>query len=197
MIKQNELAKAMSYKSYRELLDKLMAQNKTTGDNQSEDYLEYAKMNLQRMRRLEKTTVLTERLKKAIENLKTPLELIALTEGWCGDAAQNIPVFHAMTKLYPTKLKLHLLLRDENLEIMDRYLTDGGRAIPKLIINHAETQEELSVWGPRPQACQQIMLHLKTQGADLKTKAEAIHGWYAKDKTQSMQAEIASVFEKL
>ena len=197
MIKQNELAKAMSYESYRMLLDKLMTENKTTGDNQSEDYLQYAKVNLQRMHRLEKTTVLTERLKKAIENLKAPLELIALTEGWCGDAAQNIPVFHSMTQAYPTKLKLHLLLRDENLEVMDRYLTNGGRAIPKLIMNHAETQEELAVWGPRPEACQQIMLQLKAQGADLKTKAEAIHGWYAKDKTQSLQAEIASLFENL
>jgi hypothetical protein len=197
MITQNELTKKMNYNTYRQILDELMTQGKTTGDNQSEDYLNYAKMNLQRMNRLEKTTVITNELKEAILALPFAIELIVLTEGWCGDAAQNIPVFAAMENLFPDKIKLTLLLRDENLDIMDRYLTNGGRAIPKVIAQNALTHEEFSVWGPRPEACQNIMLELKEKGADLKEKAEAIHGWYAKDKTQSLQNEWVMLIKNI
>jgi hypothetical protein len=189
MITPSELAKAMNYKTYRQMLDTLMAQGKTTGEDQSEDYIHYAKLNLQRMQRLEKTVVLTEELKNSILQLPFPIELITLTEGWCGDAAQNIPVLHFMEQQFPDKIKLTLLLRDENLTIMDQYLTNGGRAIPKVIIQNSITHQELAVWGPRPNACQQIMLELKARNAGLKEKAEAIHGWYAKDKTQSLQKE--------
>lgn len=197
MIKQEELVRPMNYSAYRLLLDTLMADNKTTGNDQSEEHVAYAKINLQRMQRLEKTTVINDRLKAAINTLKQPLHLLALTEGWCGDAAQNLPVFRVMEQLAPDKIKLEVVLRDENLDIMDQYLTNGGRAIPKVIGRFLNTPEVLFAWGPRPVAAQQIMLEMKAKGAGIKEKGEAIHTWYAKDKTQSLQNEIADLLEKL
>ncbi len=197
MKEQTNLVRVMNYTQYRQLLDDLMLQNKTTGHDQSEDFIHYAKMNLQRMNRLEKTVVLNEALKAELQQLAQPVHLLALTEGWCGDAAQNLPVFKALEDFAPTSIQLELVLRDENLTLMDRYLTNGGRAIPKVIATYLHTGEEAFVWGPRPEACQQIMLTLKEKNANLKEKAEAIHGWYAKDKTQSTQAELYALFEKI
>ena len=88
-------------------------------------------------------------------------------------------------------------MRDENLALIDSYLTNGGRAIPKVIFIDTETNQELAVWGPRPEAAQSIMLEMKEKNASLKEKAEAIHGWYGKDKTQSQQKELEILFSKL
>ncbi|MDI9340230.1 MAG: thioredoxin family protein [Sediminibacterium sp.] len=197
MIKQEELVRPMNYNAYRTLLDTLMADHRTTGNDQSEDHIAYAKMNLQRMQRLEKTTVINDRLKAAIYNLKQPLHLLALTEGWCGDAAQNLPVFHTMEQLAPDKIKLEVVLRDENLDLMDQYLTNGGRAIPKVIARFVNTEDVVFAWGPRPATAQQIMLEMKAKNASVKEKGEAIHLWYAKDKTQSLQNELADLLEQL
>jgi hypothetical protein len=166
-----------------------MLENKTTGQDQSAEMIEYARLNIHRMQRLEKTIQLDVQLIEAVKNIRMPIEFIVLSEGWCGDAAQNIPVFALMEKV-SANLKLCILLRDENLEIMDAYLTNGGRSIPKLICVNSQTKEQLFVWGPRPQACQEIMTTMKEQGLEKKEIAEKIHAWYAMDKTNSLQKEF-------
>lgn len=196
MILQNFLQKSFSYLEYRILIDTLIAQNKTTGEDQSEDYINYGKLNLQRMQRLEKNTVINNELKVCIEKLDRKLIFLVLTEGWCGDAAQNVPVFSFMEKI-SENIEFRLLLRDENLELMNQFLTNGAKAIPKLICLEKETLNQLFVWGPRPEPCQQIMLQMKANNAPSKEKAEAIHLWYARDKTQTLQKEIEALLKGL
>ena len=189
------ISKGISYENYQNLLDGLIAEGKTTGENQTEDFLNYAKLNLARMHRLNKTAALIPEVKEALLKVKSDFVFLILTEGWCGDAAQNIPVIHLVEKECE-KIELKLLQRDENLELMDRYLTDGGRSIPKLICLDKRSLKEVFVWGPRPAAVQELMLELKSKNATLAEKGEVIHKWYNTDKTLSLQKELLVLIEK-
>jgi len=49
----------MSFQTYYNLTDQLVAEGKTTGPKQTEDLAHYTKLNLSRMKRLAKTASLT------------------------------------------------------------------------------------------------------------------------------------------
>lgn len=145
----------MPYSTYRQLISDLLLQNKTTGPDQSEKMVEYAKVNLHRIKRLEKTIKIDAELDNKLKEIKTTQTVIAITEGWCGDAAQNLPLFDLISQKYD-QIKLYAVLRDENPEIMDNYLSNGARAIPKIIWFKSSLEEKFT-WGPRPAAAQELI----------------------------------------
>src|SRR5690606_26832149 len=102
-------------------------EGKTSGADQSKELADYTKLNFQRMKRLNKTIELSEELKGAISKCEQPMIWLVLTEAWCGDAAQNIPLIHQIAQLKEC-VSLQLLFRDENLDVMDQFLTNGGRS---------------------------------------------------------------------
>lgn len=179
----------MNYGRYRSLLQDLLAQGKTTGHNQSEQYLGYAKLNLQRMQRLEKTAELTGELMETLGRLKQDLVWLVITEGWCGDAAQNLPFFEKMERACP-RISLRLVLRDDNPELMDSYLTNGTRSIPKLICLEKDTLTERFNWGPRPAALQTLVLEMKKNQVSSEEKSLTVQKWYNADKGWSLQKEF-------
>ncbi len=183
------LDSAMTYAQYRTLTDELLAANKTTGSQHAPDMIEYTRMNVQRMRRIDKTVLLPD-VTAQLAQIATPQMWVVLTEAWCGDAAQNLPVLALMANQNPL-IDLRLLLRDEHPAVMDAYLTNGGRSIPKLIVLRADDLTEMGTWGPRPAAAQDMVAEFKRSGsADYKAFAEQVHAWYAKDRTRSLQAEF-------
>ncbi len=186
---QNYLQKGITYNAYLELTETLVAQNKSSGSEQSDDLATYTKLNLQRMRRIGKTTTLLPELLKTLNQIDSPQIWLLLSETWCGDAAQNLPVINLMAEANP-KIQLRILLRDQNLELMDAYLTNGARSIPKLICFDAVKNIELFNWGPRPAGAQTLAIELKHSGADKETKGLALQKWYAADKGISCQNEI-------
>jgi len=189
------LEKSMDYNHYFQLTEELLNQGKTTGPNQSEDYVYYTKLNFQRMKRLNKTVTIIPELAQIIEKINTPQTWLVLSEAWCGDAAQNIPILQKMADL-SKNIELKIVLRDENLELMDRYLTNGGRSIPKLIAFENNQQEELFTWGPRPATIQKVMEELIAQNiTDLKTKVEKIQIAYNTDKCLSIQNEFIEILK--
>jgi hypothetical protein len=198
-IPASTLEQAMSYNEYRDLIEELRADGKTTGPNHSEAMLNYTDLNRTRMNRLDKTARLTPETLEALEQLETPMTMLVLTEAWCGDAAQAIPVLQKMAEAC-SNLSLKLILRDEHLEIMDAFLTNGGRSIPKVIFMNDEDRSVSGTWGPRPAAVQQMVMANKAamqEVSDTEVKkgmqqqtAIAVQKWYAKDKTRSIQAEI-------
>ncbi|WP_299702956.1 thioredoxin family protein [uncultured Pontibacter sp.] len=192
VITSEHLAKAMTYTQYRELIDTLLAENKTTGTNHSEAMVEYTRMNAQRMRRVEKTTVLDNELVDLMLSVQNKMIWVILTEAWCGDAAQTVPALVKIADASPL-IEVKLLLRDENPEVMDAYLTNGGRSIPKLIVLDADTLEEIGTWGPRPEPAQQLFMDLKAQEAPYKEFVEKLHGWYGKDRSQTLLQEFKSL----
>lgn len=195
-IDRKYLTKAMDYDTYRKLVDELLAQGKVTGPQQTESLANYTKMNVQRMQRIDKTVLLLPAVKDYLTSIQKPQTWLVITEGWCGDAAQILPVLHAMATLNPA-IELKLLLRDENLELMDQYLTRGvSRSIPILIVIDNGTMQELFHWGPRPAVLQESFYKMREEAMPGNLVTEKIHGWYAKDKTVTIQQELTGLLQQ-
>lgn len=179
----------MSYSTYRKMMGDLLADNKTTGPNQAEAMVAYTRMNEQRMHRLDKTVQLNTEMQAALQQISSPMKWLVLTEAWCGDAAQNLPALAAMSAAN-ANIEMRLLLRDEHLELMDQFLTDGGRSIPKLIAFDPESMEVLGSWGPRPAAAQVLYLGLKAEQVPFEEASTRLHKWYADNKNADLQNEM-------
>jgi hypothetical protein len=181
--------KALDYSSYRENIDKLLEEGKTSGENHSEAMLDYTRMNVQRMKRWDKTFRPNEELITKLQNQKETEYWLVITEAWCGDAAQNIPALVKLAEL-SGNLELRLVWRDENLELMDAHLTNGvSRSIPILIRLDSNFQP-LGQWGPRPVAAQQLFLEHKEKGTEPTKAKEDLHLWYARNKQAELQQEL-------
>ncbi|MGB0176819.1 MAG: thioredoxin family protein, partial [Owenweeksia sp.] len=161
---QSALNVSMSYEEYRVLVDTLFEDGKTTGPNQSERMVYFTGLNIQRMEKWEKRYQPPEEAVQAMASIKDEIWLV-ITEGWCGDAAHALPVIHKLAGLN-NSIDLRLVLRDDNLELMDQYLTNGGRSIPKLIRLRKKDQAEISNWGPRPEPAQQMFLEMRSAGVE-------------------------------
>lgn len=187
----DHLDRAFDYASYRQQIRDLLAEGKSTGTKQSEALTKYSKLNESRMKRLDKTYKPSEGIDKAVDSLSESWIWLVLTEGWCGDAAQNVPLMQKIAERSAGKIELRLLLRDENLDLMDAYLTNGGRSIPKLICLRATDHQELGTWGPRPAPVQEmVMAHKEKPEEDFATFAEKVHAWYARDKARTFELEL-------
>lgn len=187
-----------SYDEYVALAEALVADNKTTGTNHSPEYVDYTRISIQRMHRIFKTTEIDPALTAAISALKGSYHWLVLSEAWCGDVSQNLPVIAKAVEGHP-QIRLETILRDENLDIMDQYLTNGGRGIPKLIVTNDATGEVVATWGPRPAGAQAIMNAYK-QEQNPKPYSELvidIQLWYSKDHTRSTQAELLALVKGL
>jgi|LauGreDrversion4_2_1035121.scaffolds.fasta_scaffold232523_2 hypothetical protein len=187
------ILKGMTYSVYLDLLKDLLSEGKTTGANHDTGLLEYAKLNIQRMERIYKTVVISDELANKIKAINEKQTWICITEGWCGDAAQSLPLFARLAELN-SNISLKMVLRDENLDLIDRYLTNGGRAIPVVIA--LQDDKQIWKWGPRPASLQIIVDEFKQNPTvtfeELKTQ---LHTWYAKNKTVDQQNELIKLIK--
>jgi hypothetical protein len=191
---KKRIEEGMTFQAYYELTEKLVAEGKTTGPNQSENLAHYTKLNLSRMKRLVKTAVLNDALIEKVNQIKRKTYFLVISEAWCGDAAQNVPLI-AKAAEFSSNIELKIILRDDNLDIMDAYLTNGGRSIPKVIAIDAESLDVIGEWGPRPLAAQELMLELKSKGVSHEEMVEVLQRWYNNDKTTSFQADFADLID--
>ena len=189
MITKEDIDKSSSFEEYYQLSERLAEEGQTTGENQSQELIDYSKLNFSRMKRILKTTPISEHVSETVECLSDKLTWIILTESWCGDAAQNLPVFAKIAEANPN-ISLRILQRDENPALMNQYLTNGAMSIPKLICVD-ENLNELGTWGPRPKFLQDWLYENKANPkmsmAELKKEFQI---WYTKDKGQTLQQEM-------
>jgi hypothetical protein len=189
-------AQAMDFSAYMQLSEQLVAEGRTSGPNQTEAYVYYTKLNLQRMKRLNKTVEVPAQLTELMKQKANNWRWITITEPWCGDAAQCVPVIEKLA-LATRGIQTHYILRDEHPAIMDAYLTNGGRSIPKLICLD-EKGAEVFTWGPRPAVIQEVMNRLKADGVtEIATIVEAIQKAYNDDKQQGMYQEFVALLQEL
>lgn len=196
LINQELIEDSFTYRQYRQLIDKRLERGRTTSDKDSEEILEYTRMNVRRMNRLDDQVTLNTSLQEKLENLDASWIWLVITEGWCGDAAQNIPAINKMAEV-ASNIELRFILRDENPEIMDQYLTNGSRSIPKLICLDAESLEQIGTWGPRPSSIQEKAMEWKDDPEiSMEEWAEKLHKYYADDKTEELQQEFEELIEE-
>ncbi|MCF8257264.1 MAG: thioredoxin family protein [Flavobacteriales bacterium] len=189
MINREIFESGYTYTEYRQMINDKLAQGLTTGPEQTQERLDFTKLNVQRMHRLDKTIEIADDVREKLLDLRCKIHWLLLTEAWCGDASQNVPVLAKMAESSPN-IELRLLLRDEHLDIMDQFLTAGGRAIPKLIILDGDFNV-MAAWGPRPDEIQQQVLENKrTGGMPYSEFAVVVQKWYTQNKGVGLQNEM-------
>lgn len=169
----------------------MLADGKVTGNDQSAALVEYSTLNMHRMHRWEKTFSPGMAMVDAIKAISSTQTWVIITEGWCGDAAQQIPVFEHLAALNPL-IKTRYVLRDNNPEFMSHFLTNGARSIP-VVLCLDEANRLLWKWGPRPAEAIQLLSDLKNNGMGEHERKKELHTWYAKNKHMALQGEIRTL----
>ena len=187
-----------SYPEYRKLMADLLKEGKSTAVEQTEERTHYSELNEARMHRLDKTIKITEENSAKLKTLNKSYLWIVLTESWCGDAAQIVPILNKMVLEANQKIELKLALRDENEDLMNHFLTNKTKAIPKLIIIDKATGSVVGDWGPRPQGAVDLIESYKEKfGIIDETAKTELQLWYLHDKGMSTQNEIIQLLHHL
>jgi thiol-disulfide isomerase/thioredoxin len=187
---QDFILKAMDYPTYRKLVSELAKRGKSTGPDQSEAMINYTKLSDRRMVRWEKTFKISEEIQKKLAALEKDLTFLVLTESWCGDAAASMPILQKIAES-SAKIDLKVVLRDESLELMDAFLTNGARSIPKVIVLDNSNQEIVGEWGPRPSLATKMVEDYKKEHGKLTDEfKQELQLWYNKSKGQNILEDI-------
>ena len=194
---ENSLSQSHSYVDYRNYIKDLLKEGKSTGKEQSEALTHYSELNEARMNRLEKTVKISTEIIQKLNQLNGDYIWLVISEGWCGDAAQILPVIYKMAEL-SERIDLKIVFRDENEDLMNLFLTNGTKSIPKLIILDKNTLEVLGDFGPRPIGAKQLILDYKAKhGIVDETAKTNLQLWYLHDKGLSTQKEILDLMLKI
>lgn len=189
-IVENSLSQSHSYVDYRNQIKDLLKEGKSSGNEQSEALTHYSELNEARMNRLEKTVKISTEIIQKLNQLNGDYIWLVISEGWCGDAAQTLPVIYKMAEL-SDKIDLKIVFRDENEDLMNLFLSNGTKSIPKLLILDKSTLEVLGDFGPRPMGAKQLILDYKAKhGIVDETAKTNLQLWYLHDKGFSIQKEI-------
>lgn len=188
-IVREKLQTALSYQQFKELSDRNVKSVNPDLLNEAEKaYYDYRKLNLARVSRLEKLYILSEKASNIIRKISSPQIWLVITEDWCGDSAQTLPVIASLSELNKN-ISLRIVLRDSNLDLMDLYQTHGKRSIPKMISFDSELNE-LFQWGPRPHKAKLLVDELHKQNLNKQDIIKQLHLWYAKDGGYSTEEEL-------
>lgn len=164
-------------------------------NNPDPEYKDYISMNQHRIHRVEKTYHVSDEMKQVLNALTHPIHWLVITEHWCGDAAQIVPVMYAIAAASEGKITMKLVYRDQNPELINTYLTNNTKSIPKIVQLDAEYNVTGS-WGPRPVVAQELVIKLKANPETAATYANDLHLWYAKDKQLHTEAELIELLKK-
>lgn len=183
---------AQSNSSYSEYFDQFKKKAESNDisilSETDKEHFTYIKLNFQRSSRIHKTYKPSDEIKNFISKIIDNQLWILITEEWCGDSAQIVPYIYEISKLN-SLIDLKIFKRDSNLDLMELYLTNGTRSIPKLIV-FDKTGNELFTWGPRPKEAQELINKLKLEGKTKDEFIEQLHLWYAKDRGKSLEKEM-------
>lgn len=192
------IEQSLSYSEYRKDIDRLITEGKTTGNTQSDKLLEFTKLNVQRMNRLDKTIQLSEQAIARLQDNSNSNVWLLIGDAWCGDCAQIIPGINKVTEASNNKIAFKIISRDTIPELISNYQTNGANAIPKLLIIEPESLEVICTWGPRPKPAQDIMLNWKANKDSISWEdfEKNLHLWYAKDRGLTIIDELVNLTEK-
>ena len=191
------LEKGLSYRTFRNLLNDLIEQGSTTGDIKSENLINYTMLNGRRFKRWEKTLKMTEEYQKYFRSIQKDMDWLVITESWCGDAAHVMPALQKIAE-ENEQIDMKVVLRDENPELMDQFLTNNSQSIPKLIVRDKRTKEIMFTYGPRPSVATQLVDDYKEMHGSLTPEfKEDLQRWYNKDKGQTVFNDLVAEFKSL
>lgn len=192
IIKQG-LENSIDYSDFKRLMKRLVLDKFTTGDVISEAFINYTMLNEKRMSRWDKKIIVPEDIEAKIKAYNTKVIWLVITESWCGDAAHVLPVVNKVAELNDA-IDLRIALRDDNEDLMNLFLTNGSKSIPKLIMIDANTMEVVSTYGPRPKKATKLVNDYKEQHGKLTPEfKQDLQVWYNKDKGQSTLEDLTEM----
>jgi thiol-disulfide isomerase/thioredoxin len=193
------VTEALNYADYRAHVNNLVIEGKTTGDNQEERLIEFTKLNVHRMNRLDKTLSVDDNLAEQFSNLRNKYVFLLIGDAWCGDCAQILPVLEKIAHVAEGKIEMSIISRDTFPELIEAYKTNGAKSVPKLLILDAELKTVVGTWGPRPKPGQAIMLNWKANIDTISWEdfEKDLHLWYTKDKGNAIFNEISELLKEL
>lgn len=180
--------KTYNWQEYLNKFESILSLKNPPAPYDNPNYFNYLKLNEYRQNRWLKTGVIKDEIKDKIIAIDRKQEWIIITEPWCGDAAHSIPFLKMLADLNPL-IELNFVWRDEPPYLIESYLTNGGKSVPKLIVRD-DNGKDLFSWGPRPEACQKLYYLLKEENADFERMKIELQQWYNKDKGETLQKEI-------
>lgn len=179
----------MNVATYEKQFQEILDGNNRNYPYDADEYVNYVKLNQARMNRWNKRGEILSALAESIKNIDQPLSWILITEPWCGDAAHSHAFIAKAAQLNP-KISLTVQNRDAPNSEIDKYLTNGGKSIPILVVRDADGKD-LFHWGPRPKEAQEMaMRQKKDTSISAEDKKRALQGWYNKDKGTAIQEEL-------
>jgi hypothetical protein len=193
----HNITQSYNYEEYKKMVIKY-AEEYTTSGEQLKERIAATLINAQRMKRIDKQCIINYNLHTLTSQINKKQKWLLISETWCGDSAQCVPVIAKIAELN-ANIKLEIIFRDEHLDVIDSFLTNGSRSIPKLISIDEETESINFIWGPRPQAIQNKVMELKNNNHEITHDelVKKIHLWYAQDKTKSIQSEFIDLLNKV
>ncbi len=190
---ENSVKKAMDYSEYNLLFKQLVEEDRTTGE-QTQEKIDYTKLNFSRTKRLDKTAEISEESIEIFKNISEKQTWLVISEPWCGDAAQTLPFLNKIAEI-SENIDLKIVLRDENLELMDAFLTNGSRSIP-IVIMLDENFNVLKTFGPRSKAATKLLNDYKLHHGKIDDAfKEMLQIWYNNDKGVSIVNDILETLE--
>jgi len=194
---KESLIKSQSYQDYRNMVKQLVENNSTTGEDKSEAMINYTMLNDRRMKRWDKTVKIPQEIQDRIAEFNEKITWLVLTESWCGDAAHLMPVMNKIAELN-NNIDFRVVLRDENDMLMNQFLTNGSKSIPKLIMIDNASGEVINSYGPRPdKATKMVNDYKKEHGVLTPEFKEDLQRWYNKDKGQSTLKDLTAMLSEL
>ena len=196
LFKDKKPHNGMTYKEYSQMfVEQVEKTNLEPLSKEEKELYDYKKLNLQRSGRIDKSYEPSEDIKNAVQLVKEKQIWMVITEPWCGDSAQNLPYLAKVAELNDN-IDFRIILRDSNPGIMDLYLTNGTKSIPKLVVFDSEGNE-LFTWGPRPKAAHELIQKLKSEGIVKPELYEKLHLWYGRNRGKDIESEFIEIFEKV
>lgn len=196
MITKNDLNASISFQEYLQLTQNIIESKEPPPPYDAPKMMKYTIENMERMKKVLHTLSIDQKLYNLLHHNKRSMVWVVLTEPWCGDASQIVPALAAFAEIN-ANISFKILLSDTHTQIMDRYLTNGSRSIPKLVCIDEKSWKEIGVWGPRPQNLQQIVLEQKNNpNLSFGEKVRQIHAWYEENKTRDIQLEFIELLKQ-
>jgi hypothetical protein len=184
------LSQGLTYAAFRAEWERRLAEK--PADRDARKMQHYRRYNLERTDAVESDYAPSDEALAALRALDRDQVWLVLTEDWCGDSSFLLPVVARMAR-EASRVDLRILPRDEHLDLMDQYLTNGGRGIPKLLALDARTGDELFTWGPRPDAAAAKFLELKGQGLEKPQIVAGLMEWYDAGGWRAAEDELTAL----
>ena len=180
----------MTGSEFRQRWQEALKRSRTGMTPLERKYFFYSKYNWDRQRHVEAHYVPSPAFMEAVEALPTAAQFHFITDDWCIDSAYSLPLVEAAAGHRPD-VDVTLYIRDEHPALMDRYLTNGDRSIPILVIRDAEGND-LSRWGPKPALLHHLRTHLQEGGAPGSEVVQATSDWYEEDGWVEVERELTA-----